>query len=566
MAATVHEQNNCLRVETGLTTTTATGKMDVVQSRLLHPRQDFRYTVGNEHLLRATANRQETQFPFDVNNGPKPQSCSIVRIAGTQYFRIEFAIEVAVVLCGGLTPPDDPFETQQLTSGDILNNRWSVEETRDNNLRTVRVFEGALRVSHIEHVPSTLRYLVVPPLQKGYKRLSQRFVQSRDGLQLNYQITDRQEHAAPPYPATDWKCSHTESTGVGGVLGVVNLNIHLIGAPGVEKERLLAAAGQVLTSRVGDLSQQWVVGQDQDNSSIWIEQASFVDKVTEPEVILDVTLRRVKLPTDTNFFKMVTDNLTLPLKDPANPTNPIAGYDPEVWPVPSPYSEATLGAVFASYVQNPCFLLHGAPRESGGNSNQGEIVVGDDEDRVTSAEDDMYTAPDNMLPNNLPTGHNIAHASSNPYTDVELYSHYECDDGLIHLPYADLGALGPTAVGIPMYPPYVRYQFYYKASRMGSYPVLPNPLPKFTDVNGRLMELLKHDVVTEPAEMSSDASRKIYKGEAKMVYGMSRAPDATSKLQSGSSPVDSTTVPDNYVDGTKFQQGIMTDPSIPLPP
>ena len=106
-----------------------------------------------------------------------------------------------------------------------------------------------MRVRDSRYIAQAFRYLCIPGLLPGYRRVSQRFVSDSTNLVLKYSIEDKQAEAAPPAPAVDWQMHHIDSSK--DEFGMVErqLSIKLIGLPNCSKEDLAGAAIRLLDDR-----------------------------------------------------------------------------------------------------------------------------------------------------------------------------------------------------------------------------------------------------------------------------------------------------------------------------
>ena len=117
----------------------------------------------------------------------------------------------------------------------------------DSDFFVTRTITGHLRLSYgafaVLQATSPFQYepYVVPALEDGFQRESISFSVATDGLSADYTISDRQVYTSPPWPATGWSGSHTESTS-NGVTYTSEVNVHLSGPPSAPMELLVARA------------------------------------------------------------------------------------------------------------------------------------------------------------------------------------------------------------------------------------------------------------------------------------------------------------------------------------
>ena len=331
---------------------------------------------------------------FDVNHGPTPMAVDVKEIMGSRTMRVSFTIEVCRRICDpNLSPeiPSVPGMTQAesdallVDSGsDVLSNRWSIRDAIGEDWKTTRTIEGELRISDMDAIAHAQRYLVVPPLLRGYRRVSQTFVVDPSGLNLKYTIVDKQEHEAPPRPAIAWDGTYTETAAKMGSLQHSEIDLTLTGPPGVDKQQLIGVAGQIVAQRLHGIRKDPLT---EESFAGFATGATVVDVIGQPQIRMRVRMRRTKI--EGSSLSIRVSEFGLPLEGgtvPAPPVPPgnnasqieqvehdnalaaytarfgasIAGYDHEVWPVPhfQDRSESTIAGVFTTYSQHPCSPYH----------------------------------------------------------------------------------------------------------------------------------------------------------------------------------------------------------------
>jgi hypothetical protein len=516
-----------------------------IQNQLEHPRGAFEYRVGSHVLLRADS---VPGGPYlDVNNGPKPRVLSITRIVGRSLFEVEFEIEVCRVYCGNLPVMQVPTHGAKRNSA-VLNNRWCVTEERDKDFLTIRTLEGTLRVSHISAFPHLYRYLCVPPLQRGYKRESMRFVDSPDGLTLKYQIVDRQRYAAPPEPAIDWDATYTESSGVGGAMGFGEMAVRLTGSPHTDKKELIATAMAIIKARLGDL-QKTFKQQGQGDHKVLLMNAAIVEHLHDNTIHVTARVQRVG-GTD-KWLNTLLDNMGKPL--------PIAGYDPQVWPSPKLFDGSSPVSVFAKYLQSPCIDIHGVPmpipkvpeEDDPGKDNQSQGTV------------EVYLSKEPLQLDDQTGPSQQQSRGGFPYVYCLVENHYDVRDGYMQLPIARWGgapqpaAPRPSCVMIPLHEPIGKRSIIVHAERVGDWPDLPDPFPIGTDFNAITQVRDRQKILCEVPELLADGKTRLFKRQFRLDYMMGRAPRSNELLAGGGSPVDQSVPAENAIDGSKhFVSGL----------
>lgn len=525
-------------------------QLGTIQSALMHPRGTFELKFGNDVVL--TANNNPNSQNVDVNNGPKPLACDVTHVAGTKVARVEFEIEVSIVKCD-LGEKDEPYDGSGQSEGRrgagrgqfVLNNRWSLEDTRDENFWVTRTWSGVLRISTSFRNPQFYRNLVVPPLQRGFKRMGQHFVSSADGLHLRYSITDRAIHAAPPFPATSWKAQFTSSTGIGGAVTHAECTVSMEGPAEADKRGLLTAAVQVVEARLGDLRKSWGQrGTDNDAATV-INGATITEHLDRNAIDLNIRVLVVNAAASGQaagwMNTYLKEYIGKPLQEGAQP---IPGYHSQDTShlVPGLFDTNSPAGVFIQYLQTPCDDIHGMPQPA-----PLTVTVTDgnyDDDKEDPDPEDPGTLADKL---DNPDGYNAKHIG-NPYTYVEISNHYNTSAGRVALPIAN--GLGTDSHEFVLLHRPCTYRVYHlKAERVGDWPELPPPDDFITTGPDNIDEgLISKELITTTPELMPDGRQYMYRLEARYRYAMRREPQT--QLRAGKSPVDERSAEDNL-----FNQG-----------
>jgi len=501
---------------------TAAGAVAAIRTALMQPRGALVYQVNEEIVLQADATK--TSAHRDVNNGPLPRFFDIRQIAAGRLFRVEFEIEVALAEPG---PSSGNAPSGVARSGDVLSHRWTFEETRDEDFFATREWKGRLRVAHADCNPHHYRRLTLPPLSAGYRRQRMQFVAAADGLTLDYTITDQQQHAAPPAPATDWEATYSEATGNEGGHGFAEVKVRLSGPPNARKRDLAAACAAVVEARLGDLRRS--LGQ---SGNAHLKSATIIEHLHSNDVEMQV--RVLRAASGARFLNNPTKKLGRPLA--------ISGYDPQQALLPTAYDASTPAGAFAMYLQSPHEPAHGMTQSAT------LTPIGQSPTRAAGAAVEYLSSP-GTLPQDDSIGLSPFHVQ-HPYTHVEIENRYRVQSGRKQAPLCTPTASGATSALINMHPPQAQREFYMKAERIGDWPELPRPEDTF-DPNGIAEALLEEEVLTAAPELMPDGKTLLYRVEAKYVFALSRAPTLLEKLRAGSSPIDVTSPNQNLYDGAR---------------
>ena len=513
----------------------------MIQKALSHPRGDFTMGIGGTMILTASSNPKS---PFrDCKNGPKPRRVNITHIARAKALRIEFEIEIHLIDCvfGILSKTVDPSRGEWDPSGVVLNNRWSLTDSKDANFYSERRWEGTLTVVHSRYWPHLYRHLCVPPLQQGYRRMGQTFTQSADGLSLKYTVTDKQHYRAPPSPASDWQATYTESTGIGGAVGYAQVDVTLKGGPTAPQNLLLVACARVVEARLGNLQLDWAgAGQARKSRAVHLVSASITESLNDNQVSMNVRVRRVAAPR--RYLNLVARQVGTPLR--------IRYYQPQTWTTPSLYDGITPASSFATYLQSPCNSWHGISKVQAvqpqvthkqGYQHQGGYA-------------EIYRHL-GLIHDDQIAGISRQQYSGYPYTHIEIQSYYQIDDGTLALPVADDDKNKNVLVFIPQHKPVAWRTFIIRAERAQQWPELPAPERSRKDPNGIVERLIETKVMPEEPKLGPDGKTLMYRVRVKLTYALSRALKTNERFIAGSAPWDTTTPRGNYMPAQIFKKG-----------
>ena len=498
----------------------------------------------------------------DVNNGPNPTAVDIRQIYGGRTMRVAFSIEIFRKVCdpAGVAPdvPTVPGVTNAernqklIDSGStVLSNRWSITESKDANWKTTRTLDGTLRVANLNVIALTRRYLVVPPLLRGYQRANQRFLVDQSGLTLKYTIEDKQRHEAPPRPAIDWRGTYVEAAAKIGAIQHSEIDLTLVGPDGVDKQRLIGAAGQVVAQRMRGVQRK----PDDDAYSGILDGASIISVIGEPIIQMRVRFKRTKSQNSDKLGIRVRD-MGKPLagereipdaedeegtKQRENETAfAIAGYDHEVWPVPhyQDHPGNELIGVFTTYNQHPCSPYHNV---IGAQTPTDSIVSSrpdvDDSETKTDQDIRVYETSKELTFDESAVSRD--YQQNNPFTFVDITSEYITDYGVAHMPYAKADiSNGDTTAIIPLHSGICQRVLRMEATRVGKPPVLPKSLDEFTDINGIREVRMDLRYGLKAPEFVFDELTQEYTAMVEYRYALSRPPTDTEKLRMATSPFD----------------------------
>jgi hypothetical protein len=506
----------------------------------VHPFSTNNQTV--QYGIEGTVLREKV---LDCDNGPKPKKVVIQQIFGGRAMRVEFEIEVCLRLCHDFTERKPIVDGALEPDNRIVSNRWYIEETKDENWITTKSLQGTLRVAHSAYWPHAMRFLCVPPLLKGYKRINQNFASEPTGLILKYRIDDRQAHAAPPAPAIAWTGHHVETaTGNEGLTKNGEVQLTLTGPPGVNKQELIAVAGKVIVNRIRGLAPP-----NPDNPTdidlVILKNASIVDVLHEPTIEMRVQVQY--MGSDPKSLALRVKQMGSPLNESQYENDPftIAGYHPRSFPIPLPYDSQRPAGIFACYLQNPCSVWHDIPGGIGPESTEIEPPTYPGYGEADESDPGEYESPGDLDEDDPPTSTD-SNVYKYPYTFVEIESRYLLDNGWIQLPLAD-PASEKSAALIKLHGRIAKRILTMTAKREGKQPTIPSLNEDVVDHNGYREVLEIINIASKAPKLGPNGYSRTHEFFIELVYLLEKAPSNTDKLRVGSTPLDRFSPNSNWI-------------------
>lgn len=523
-----------------------------VRQALLTPRKNLHVSFGPDTVLKAipATDKNIHNDDRDTNNGPKPMEVSIDHVAGNKVFRIRFSIEVTKLEC--------PSKNK---SSLVLNNRWSIAESRDDNFFTSRTITGEMRLSASPSSPKSniavghsFLHSVVPPLEDGFKRERIEFASDVTGLGCSYTITDRQTRDAAPWPATKITGNHTEST-ANGINFFSSVMVRLEGPPHADQKALIARAVQVVDAKLAINSR---VGEEVD---FFIDQASITASIGEVNAVeVNIRVRQMKAEPRQYLANLRKDHLGSTLKLPSlqvDGTKVSGKYDVKKSPVPALYGYDSHGKerrpavlfLLHCYLQNPCNNVHSVSAAIGS--------LKEDKKKTKRSDKTTITESSEYRPEQGDTGLYDKEAFKAVYTMYKMSSTYETIENNVAMPIArvlskqEMNSAGrpkrpgsggnrnsgaaATSVVLSLTDPQTVRTIIVEGERVSKRPEFPSPTRHYQD--GTLIgTLMQHDIEWMSETPTPDGRNFVYSGRASYVYSMNRPPLPKEKLRVGILP------------------------------
>jgi len=452
----------------------------------------------------------------DLSNGPKPIDLQVKAFLGTHAIRIVWTVQ-----CDLLQPPMNSHELSFLDGYQepqpVLDNRWSVAEEFDENLFCTRTISGSLRMSvAAAKTGFDYRWLAVPGLEAGFKRQRMRYAVQPDGLEVQYEIQDRQWHTMPPWPCTDMRIRHQRSTNY-GLNHLAVCDVELSGPPYAPKTALLCRLAQILDFYLGLLQNA------KNYSKTWtIRQADLIEEVGPQNRVSGRIEIQILGPVDEKTKSYSDEFLTQHLMsmgrdldltgqpDPQVPHHQSPGpYSPSIAEMPSPFGYNTWGgernagviALFQCYLQRPYRPPHGMANWPAPQPEESEKEA---REKPTKVE----RVPADQLVPERSDNYSDEH-KQNLYTYVRMKNVYSIDLMKVGCPQI-YDANRKTTQVIQLAQQTVRRTVLYDAERLGTWPELPQPTD-YELPGGNKAVLVKYKISPFPPTTSATGEGLIYR-------------------------------------------------------
>lgn len=481
------------------------------------------------------AQQYPTDPERDLGGGPKPTELRIVAVFGATAYLVQWT-----VVCEQLESPKggeykflDGYQDVQ----PVLVNRWSVAEEFDENCFCTRTISGSLRMSQpAAQTGFDYRWLAVPWLEAGFKRQRMRYAVQPDGLEVQYEIVDRQVHTMPPWPCTDMRIRHSRSTNY-GVTALARCEVQLSGPPDVPRTALLTRLVQILDYYLGILRNAG------NYAKTWqIRQATIVEEIgpanqVAGQIEIQILGSPEKSGDTSNDF--ITQHLLaigkdLRLDDQPAPEvpgrQPPEAYHPCIAEMPSPFGYNTWGgernpaviALFQCYLQQPYRPPHGM-------ANWPAPQPGSQEEEKHEKTQVQRVPVEALKPIQRQDQYSQSH-KQNLYTYVRMKNIYSFHRLLTGCPKAAINSsnqpTGATTTILQLGRGAASRTVLYDAERLGSWPELPRP-EDFTFGAGQeavQAKLQKYTVKPLPPTTSPTGEGLIYRVQATYRWLLDRLP------------------------------------------
>lgn len=500
-----------------------------LREQLSQPRKTLVLKIGNTEIVRCEpATQANLASPTtDRDNGPKPTMVRVTHIAGDKVMRVSFSITCWFANCSYLSASDYVDKAPAL----VVNNRWSVKESMDDNYFLSRTISGHIRLSSSLASTHAYKSLCVPPLEQGFARKHIDFEESATGLEANYSVTDKQVTIAAPFPLTKFEATHTEGTNDSLAM---NSSMHVTcwGDPHTNKADMLVRAVQIANSRLNF--------DDPKRNNYIFSNLTIVDHVGEENRLeLHVAVRRWEKEQRTVFdlaANQIGKEFTLPDLPNAPTSDENKKYDfrqsrrPAIWGYDHGAARNPVQSfLLHCYLQTPCSTTKGH-WEGGPNTAQPDPKK-PPEPSVSG------TVVEQVTPEPPEDDHSEEHEEA-IYTHCRLSSRYVTTGLIAHMPLAYVGESSGSrsASTVTLGKGLCRRVIQVDAERVGKWPLIPSPEASYTegDNGGSLIDYWVEP--NAPTLAPGGGGKKVYRVTAYYLYGMDRPPTGEEAMHTGKLP------------------------------
>jgi len=472
-----------------------------------------------------------TTLDYDIAHGPKC-NYQILGIKGGTTARARFTFEFTTPLC------ENPEKIQ-----DFLHLRWWIADDVDGKTwQTTRTYQGTFRVKGMNVDSHALaRQITLPPIQPGFRRSRINWSESPDHLTLNFTITDVEQYAQAPAPATHWEGTYSISVPQGDITSEAELRFRLWSDNRTDKTFLFQLAQYIIDAKLHYhditrdekgapnmlvMAQVWEERLEANEISCYVKIKHMGSK--DGDAIVSHFIQNVQ-PIGNKF------ELGRPLPESVSDfdLNPRKRkYDPyQVYTAPGGLPTAGLAGIFVCALQTPCCpqtLSNKPVQEQQDITYEEGPYLGDTRPPAEPSEDadsDRRRYSDSHR--------------EYPYLWYRMTNHYHRDSGWRAFPIGrQCTATSTNTVAFSQLHCAVAIrEIRLEAARMNKTPEVPDFRDSWVDDQTGIRYVLK-DVVYEPMppQLTADAKHEIREVYARYFYYMSRPPTAAEAWLAGRVP------------------------------
>jgi len=492
-------------------------------------RKPFQYYLGDNPVwsvwpVEAFNSRtpKSVDWLMDIADGPVVES-TVMNTASDQAMRVRLIIKFTYCPCHP--------QIQRANLSPILSLRWWMADDIDTRTwLTRRTYRGHCKLLTREISPHLARYVVMPPLQIGFRRSAISYNELDDGRTLEWQVTDDEVYIQNPFPS----CEFSGSSKVIASLSQKGINagqvdVMLRAPKQYDKRWLLHLCCFIMQAKTNFL-------QASTGFRCFVQSVEYGEQLHENVVTASLQCMYTSAdPNDGNktavLYRVLNSTFgqnlnagTIPALGTAPP------YDPQL-PTYSIPGLHTLAGIFVPNIQSPCY-----PNRSfvGGLYNPEQQQQGTPDGHGQSPQGGGEGATAVSVDPNLSTSNN----PKTPYLNYRMTQKYKLETNRGQHSVGTAALFNETSAIVAHSAPNARRTITFDASRVNAWPVVPsdqdffelpivegdagNPVEGVQPGSAIRNSLLSYDLDINSSIPSADGASIMYQMAGTAVFAMNR--------------------------------------------
>jgi hypothetical protein len=225
--------------------------MKTLRARLLRRRRKLTFSFNGVNLIPADTGGPGT---VDVDNGPIPQRCDIVELTNSTFIVIYRII--AHYWEDNLLDKfaEDPLKVRNRSGCPVVSNSWTETVNIDEAQYTTRTREGKFQIRSDNDAGQIADWyraqFAVCGVLAGCIRREQNYIQSNDGLAIQYRIVDQEVYKMPPTGAYVSVGDYIETSTSNGNVRYGEISVTLTGSKISKQSNLISLAIGICSSKL----------------------------------------------------------------------------------------------------------------------------------------------------------------------------------------------------------------------------------------------------------------------------------------------------------------------------
>jgi hypothetical protein len=228
------------------------GNLETVLNALSTPRGNLQFSIGDTIIYNVVSRKdtlndtaemylQDTAYTgFAIDQTPKLE-CQVVKVISDTSAHIEVTAKFVYQNCYGAE------YARMIDNKDVKSLRWWYADDIDGaTWGTRRLLRGRIELYDRDRLNAlTLRSLVLPPIEWGFRREHISIREQEDGLAADFEVIDAEAYAHPPYPASNWE-GQTRVTFGPQLVGAVDISSQIMLEAPIPREMEVWSGGRAL--------------------------------------------------------------------------------------------------------------------------------------------------------------------------------------------------------------------------------------------------------------------------------------------------------------------------------